>query len=330
MTVLEPTLEALAADQHGLFTTAQATRLGISDFTLGTWLKDGATRRILRGVYAVSPGVLPTAGSPEADGVVGVERGREDATRLWPMGMAEQRHLLTCRAAQLLYDDAVLTGTSALLAHGIPTWGCDLSRPFIRRAVDRGRGVVGVHVRRPATTTVTTAYGLAVPVDVALAEHAADHGIVSGVVSADAALHVELTTATSLTAHVEGWGAPGSSRARAMVRLMDARSESVGESRLRCLLTLDGFEVVPQLVITDRRGGFVARVDAVIAGTKVVLEFDGKVKYAAGDAEVLYAEKRREDRLRALGWTVVRLTWADLEHPRRMFAKVHRALAAAA
>ncbi|TKJ98885.1 hypothetical protein PlfCFBP13513_05545 [Plantibacter flavus] len=36
-------------------------------------------------------------------------------------------------------------------------------------------------------------------------------------------------------------------------------------------------------------------------------------------------EKHREDRLRALGYTVVRATWEDLVHPSRLAAKLERA-----
>ena len=60
-------------------------------------------------------------------------------------------------------------------------------------------------------------------------------------------------------------------------------------------------------------------------GANVVVEFDGKVKYAAGDPEVLWDEKRREDRLRRLGYVVVRITWADLERPGAVAAAVRAA-----
>lgn len=76
-------------------------------------------------------------------------------------------------------------------------------------------------------------------------------------------------------------------------------------------------------------GAFVARVDFLVAGTRVVVEFDGKSKYADGDPAVLWAEKRREDRLRRLGYVVVRITWADLETPGAVAARVRTALAAA-
>lgn len=313
MTLVEPSLLAIAASQHTLFLASQAVHLGISPYVLGSWLDAGLTRRILRGVYAVEPDSVDVTGD---SGVVAPDA-------------AEQQHLLACRAVRLLYHDAVLTSTSAVLAHAAPVWGCDLSRPWIRRPVDRGRGVRGVHVRRPAKQTVDTAYGLCVPMEVALAEHAVDHGIIQGVVSADAALRMGSTTTEALSEHALGLSSRWAGRAKAMIRLMDGRSESVGESRVRCLLATNGYELEPQVEIRDLGGRLVGRVDGRVKGTRVLLEFDGKIKYADGNPATLIAEKKREDRLRALGWIVVRVEWADLEHPARLFAKLHLALAAA-
>ena len=55
------------------------------------------------------------------------------------------------------------------------------------------------------------------------------------------------------------------------------------------------------------------------------------VKYEGADGRAaLAAEKRREDRLRALGFEVVRLTWADLDHPEVVDRLVRSALDRAA
>ena len=51
----------------------------------------------------------------------------------------------------------------------------------------------------------------------------------------------------------------------------------------------------------------------------MVIEFDGKIKYGGvGGLQALVDEKAREDRLRALGYEIVRLTWADLARPGRV------------
>jgi hypothetical protein len=68
------------------------------------------------------------------------------------------------------------------------------------------------------------------------------------------------------------------------------------------------------------------RVDLLVAGC-VVVEFDGLVKYAGAQGRhALAAEKVREDRLRALGYEVVRLTWPDLDRPGRVDSLVRSAL----
>ena len=147
-------------------------------------------------------------------------------------------------------------------------------------------------------------------------------------VAADNALHsglIKQEDLDSAAARVVGW--PRSGRVRSLLWL-DARSESVGESRLRVHLSL-GIPVQPQVVIRDRSGNFVARVDLWVEGTGVVVEFDGRVKYTEGGPEALFAEKRREDRLRRLGYVVVRVTWSDLGRPDRVIAWIRQARLAA-
>lgn len=66
-----------------------------------------------------------------------------------------------------------------------------------------------------------------------------------------------------------------------------------------------------------------------LVGTRVLVEFDGRSKYGMDgrrSEDVLWAEKLREDRLRALGYIVVRLVWADLDRPQRVMARVLAAL----
>ena len=66
---------------------------------------------------------------------------------------------------------------------------------------------------------------------------------------------------------------------------------------------------------------------------RTIGEFDGKIKYGrmlkSGQAieDVLFAEKRREDALRDLGWQIVRWLWADLYRRGVIRDRVLRALA---
>jgi hypothetical protein len=126
-----------------------------------------------------------------------------------------------------------------------------------------------------------------------------------------------------LVNRIEFW--PGSTTARAAVRFGDGLSESVGESRLRVLLHAFGLpEPVLQAEFRDR-DGLIGRVDFYFPEYRLVLEFDGALKYGDGSPDVLIREKRREDRLRALGLAVVRADWQDLEHPAQLAATIRQA-----
>ena len=305
MSSVDPSVFTLASGQHGLLTTAQARAMGVTAAHLVTLVRTGVLTPLCRGLYAVTQTVPDDPASA---------------------------HLQVAAGARLLYDDAILTGLTAVLAHRGVAWGSDLSRARILRPVQRAAGASAFHVRRTSTPTpaVPTPFGLAVPLPDALAHHAIDDGMIAGVVSADHALHECLVTSDELRAAVDrvaSW--PWGSRARGMLAWADGTAESVGESRCRVILGAQGVRLVPQVTISDHHGRFVARVDFVVEGTKVVVEFDGRLKYAAGDPRVLWDEKRREDELRRLGYVVVRLTWADLERPGVALAKVRRALQAA-
>ena len=56
--------------------------------------------------------------------------------------------------------------------------------------------------------------------------------------------------------------------------------------------------------------GFIGRVDFYWPAFALVGEADGRLKYTS--PEVLYAEKRRQERLEALGLRVLRWGWSDV------------------
>jgi very-short-patch-repair endonuclease len=297
---LDPVLLALAQAQSGVLTTAQLRSAGHTSRRLVGLVATGVLRHPGRGLYVV---------------------GRMEESE--PVA----RHRQLTAGALLLYPDALLVGVTALLAHDVDVWGVDLSRPCLRRPMCRSGGMSAFWVRQAPGDAVETAWGPASPVADALVQNAVDWGIVPGVVSADASLRASKTTADELATAVDRvCTQPRGSRAVAMGVFADGRRESVGESRCGVALAMAGFDVTPQVEIRDAAGRVVARVDFLVDDTPVVVEFDGKVKYADGDPEVLWREKQREDRLRALGYVVVRITWADLERPGAVAARVRAAL----
>lgn len=298
-------LSLLAHLHDGVFTTAEATRLGVCGEVLQRAVRAGSIRRLARGLYAAGE--------------------RPDSS--------EGRHLELCRALRLEYPDAVLGGRSAVVAHGLPVWGVPLASALLLRPVERQVRRSGATVRplSPVVGTVDTAVGPATTPASAVVQVALDHGCPAAVVCADAACIAVCCPREALVAEVsERGGHRHIQRALAMMAFADGTSESPGESRLRVTLSAAGFELEPQFAVWDVDGELVGRADFRVAGTRVLIEFDGVVKYIDGGVDALVREKRREDRLRALGWVVVRVTWAELADPARLFAIVRRALALAA
>jgi len=234
----------------------------------------------------------------------------------------EHRELVFATAPQL-HAAAVISHGSAAVLHRLPTWPNAIDRVHVTRNRNSGgncRAVVQVHAAPLTEMDVTTIDGVlvtslartvldlcrTVPIEQAVA--AGDRALAFGLVRAVLEKHL---------AQMARW--PGTRQARRVVALLDPRSESAGESVSRVRLHEDGLPA-PELqqVIHDEDGQFVARVDFCWQEQRTIGEFDGKIKYGrmlkSGQSidDVLFAEKRREDALRDLGWQIVRLLWADL------------------
>ncbi|MDQ2756300.1 MAG: hypothetical protein M3Y71_07015 [Actinomycetota bacterium] len=254
----------------------------------------------------------------------------------------EHRHELATRAMLTAHGGrAVASYHSALVLRGLPVYNADLSRVRLSRLT-----------AGPTRTRPRLSVGRVVPpgmVDgecVTVAKAAVQVGESSGplaaLIAADAALRLFLTTPEQLrdvARTVENH--PRTRRLLSVLELADGRRESPGETRLGHALHAMGVEVTPQLEV--REPGIHAFVDFVVDGVMVAVEFDGKVKYGrtidrvdqhgrrVTPQEVLWLEKKREDRLRELGYEVVRVTWAELDDlpalTQRIRAAINRARA---
>lgn len=154
-------------------------------------------------------------------------------------------------------------------------------------------------------------------------------GPLAFLVPADAALGRGLVAREDLARAVSVLkGHPGVNRVRAALPRCDGRHESPGETVTGFVLRTLGYRLVPQFAVPGTGqwtpGGQGFRADFGIVGTKVLVEFDGRVKYTS--AATLWEEKQREDRIRSLGFEVVRLTWADLKDPGRVRSLVDAAI----
>ena len=115
----------------------------------------------------------------------------------------------------------------------------------------------------------------------------------------------------------------GGRRASDLLDVLDARSESAGETRTRLLLRSFGLNTfTPQVEIMTTAGVF--RADFADVETRVLIEFDGAVKYTEykPTQEVLLAERWRENALLEAGWRVFRLHWNHLDRPGELRARL--------
>jgi len=149
---------------------------------------------------------------------------------------------------------------------------------------------------------------------------AAEHGLRATVVALDGALRTGILQplrVADVLARCSGW--PGRPTLQSAMSVADPLCESPGETLTRLLLRSLGIPARSQVLIQASAPAFNARVDFLLETHPVVIEFDGMVKYGsvdeAANRRVLVAEKLREDRLRSLGYEVVRLVWADLKNP---------------
>ena len=246
---------------------------------------------------------------------------------------AEARHLAAARAAlQHLGSDAVLSHVTAAVLHGLSVWRVPLDRVHLTRPRGRsgGRANARVHVHAAPLAAEDIGELAGMPVT-SLARTVVDLArtvpFEEAVVVADAALRgrpdqwvpVDPATLSAALGRAARW--PGSRAARRTLAFADGRSESVGESRSRVAIAKVGLPApILQWELRDGVGHLVGYTDFGWPELRTVGEFDGRVKYGRllrsgqepGDA--VFAEKLREDRIRALGLAVVRWTWPDLDN----------------
>lgn len=256
-----------------------------------------------------------------ADGsLVRLRRGAFVAGSVWRAAAPWERHDLRARAVLRGLGpgaEVAFSHQSSLAVQGVGVHGVD-DRAHLCRTND-GRSFQGdlvvMHRRVPREHLVDLEWGPAVAPALAPLQVAARFGVEAGLVSADAVLRDRRATREELEAAlVVLGGGRGYLAAARTVALASPLSESAGESRCRWVLLVLGLPSPEQQAeIIDRDGLFVARVDFLYRAEKVVVEFDGMLKY--DDPAALRREKLREDRLRELGYEVVRLTWADLADP---------------
>lgn len=289
-------LDELVRSQHGLVTTAQAVKV-LGPSRKQRWVAD---RRLI----SVQPGVLRMAGSPEtwhqqlmaASMSAGAVVSHRAAAELWgliqPAGYIE----ISVRPPQQprLRPPAIL--------HRILDLHPELAVPR-----------EGFRITDPTRTVI-------------------DLGLVLPTWSVRDALSRGLTTRLFSVPDVErlrdALGRRGRNGTGVMRELLEERlltasmEESLLEKRFIDLLRLHNVAVPAFQHEVWHGGRFVARIDAAYPERKLAIEVDGYSAHSSPDA--FQRDRTRQNRLVALGWTVLRFTWADVVQRPTMVAQTVR------
>ncbi len=316
MRYVDSQLRAITA-AHGVFLRREAVELGLEDRDLRRGVRRGQLVKVRHGAYL------------HAD--------------TWAAMDEVGRHAVLAKAClRVLGDRVAASHHSGCALWGMDLWDVRTDVAHVTR-LDGGAGrtegdivhheglMLDDDVRRLGTLHVMN------PARAAL-ESALLTGIEHGLVPVNSGLHRGLFDADELVTQqrlMQSW--PNSRRLQIVVRLADGRVESVGESRALYLFWAHGLPM-PELQYEVRDGRrLVGTTDFAWPAHRLIVEFDGRVKYGRylregedpGDA--VFREKRREDDLRRVtGWRVIRLTWADLGDPVRTAAMLMTELRRAA
>lgn len=278
-------IAALARSHDGLVTRAQLLASGVSPATIQRWLDAGRVEALHSGVYRL-------AGAPASwdqrvrAAVMAAGRGaavsHRAAARLWGIHDAEEVEVVVDRAR-------------APRLHGV--------------VVHRSRDLGQAHLSRRRTLVVTTPMRTIVDLGAVLPPDRVDDAL-------DRALALRLVTVTGVEtaiASVAGRGRSGVGVARGILderALGRDRPDSLLEPRMARLLRAHGLPPAAFQHELRRAGRFVARVDFAYPGRRIAIEVDGFDKH--GTPRALQADLARQNALVAMGWTVLRFTWADV------------------
>ncbi len=289
-----PRLRVPDPDLPVIVTSAEAMRAGLTRDQIRQRVRSGAWTPLVHGAYSREP--------------------RLDDRTL---------HVHRAIAAVLTHPGSVIAHESAAVVHGLP-----LHRRIpaeIRLCVPPGhwtgaRGSIGFraadipeqHVTRLDLAPLTSARIPVLSPAATWAQIAARGRLADGLVPGDAGLRAGRFTQASLRQAVMDLDLHrGIRRIREALHHLDAGRESPLESQSWAYLVRRGLPLPElQVDVIDDSGFFVGRVDLLWREARIIGEVDGRMKYAMADD--LYREKRREDRLRELGFQVVRWGSADL------------------
>jgi len=276
-----------------LVSRSQALAEGLSDGQIQHRVRSGQWQALQTGMY-----LRRIAGPPGAD----------------PYEVERVEHALRAAAAVRRHDRASVAFQSAAVVDGLPlvspvpdhvqmavppgSWTGIRDGVRYRQLLLADKDVVDAGARRTCVARTWVDVARTLPLADALAT--GDRALRNGTLD----VH-DVATILERIGRVRG-----RRRAAAALPLLDGRRETALESWSSARFHAWDLPTPEYQKDFWDEDGFVGRSDFWWAHARVVGKADGQLKYA--DREDVYAEKRREDRLRALGLTVIRWGWGDL------------------
>lgn len=274
-----------------------------------------------------------------------VARGAYISVAPWLDLDARDRYLLTIRAvAQTRRKDMIVSHWSAAAVHGLPIVGPWPSKVHVsigRVSGGRSRRDVVKHALVVGDADIVEIDGILVT---SIARTILDLAVYAdrrtAVMAIDRALLIDrLGKVPPLSTRDELWDSyfargnfRGATRARAILEFGATGAESALESVSRLSMrTIRCPQPELQVAFRDHVG-HIGNVDFYWASHRLVGEADGDAKYLdpllrrdRSAAEVVLVEKRREDRIRALGEGMARWPWVVGVNPQALRAHLQRA-----
>jgi very-short-patch-repair endonuclease len=288
--------DEVARSQHGLVTTQQATQI-LGRGRKARWVAEG------RLVHA-QPQVFRVSGAPET------WHQAVTAAVLASGGIASHR-----TAAEIW---GLLQATGHVEASVGPHHKVRLEPPAVVHRIADLRPDLAVHrVGIPVTDPVRTIIDLGLVLPQSCVADALSRGI-----------STRLFEVREVRQLRDALGRPGRNGTGVLRKVLDRRllaaapEESVLEARLRSVIQRHGLPIPEFQYEVWHQGRFVARIDAAYPNARLGIEVDGFAHHSSMSA--FQRDRTRQNRLVALGWTVLRFTWWDVNERPNVLAKVVR------
>jgi hypothetical protein len=281
---MQDALDRLGRSQHGLVSFAQLRELGVSAGSIHDWI-------VHRRLVPLFVGVYRLRGAPET----------------W-----KQRVMAACLAS-----GGVASHRSAARLWGLTDFE-EVDVTVTRPRAPKPRGVRVHRLEDLEPRWITRREGIPVTDPVRLF---VDLGAVEplGVVAAllDRALGRRLVTVAAIRDARDAVARKGRAGCGVIRPLLDERIDlpapaCVLEARMASLLRRHGLPTPEaERVVRARDGRFVGRVDFAYPALELAIEVDGYEAHSS--LGTFQADRARQNDLVALGWTVLRFTWSDVQ-----------------